>query len=298
MSGNEEQLEIDLSVDDAAKDDHPEIQIVDDKPATRAEKSVDEGIEELKQKLDLERQARFEAEKRANQATEQAYRASLEVEDTNLHLVNNAIDTIKRDSSILKNQYKEAMSVGDYDRVAEIQEVLSGNAVKLSQLESGKQAMESRPQQAQPQPHLWVDPIENIAAQVTPASADWLRRNKDHLGNKKTIDRMFRAHEDAIDDGIIADTRQYFEFIEGRLGLRKAVEVQEESALSGASAPTQRRVAPPSAPVTRSGTASGTRTNIVRLSGEEREMASMMGMTEKEYAQNKLALQKSGKLPN
>ena len=240
----------------------------------------------------------MEAEKRAQHASQEAYRANLEVEDTNLHLVNNAIDTIKRDTSILKNQYKEAMSVGDYDRVAEIQEILSSNAVKLSQLESGKQAMESRPQPAQPQPQRFADPIDEIASQVTPASADWLRRNKDYLNNKKTMKEMFRAHEDAIDDGIIPDTRQYFEFIENKIGLRKQVEVHEESALSAASAPTQRRVAPPSAPVTRSGTASGTRTNIVRLSGDEREMAAMMGMTEKEYAQNKLALQKAGKLPN
>lgn len=298
MSDNPEQLEIDLSVDDAGKDNHPEIQIVDDKPAERQEKSVDEGIEELKQRLEAERQARMEAEKRAQHASQEAYRANLEVEDTNLHLVNNAIDTIKRDTSILKNQYKEAMSVGDYDRVAEIQEILSSNAVKLSQLESGKQAMESRPQPAQPQPQRFADPIDEIASQVTPASADWLRRNKDYLNNKKTMKEMFRAHEDAIDDGIIPDTRQYFEFIENKIGLRKQVEVHEESALSAASAPTQRRVAPPSAPVTRSGTASGTRTNIVRLSGDEREMAAMMGMTEKEYAQNKLALQKAGKLPN
>ena len=34
----------------------------------------------------------------------------------------------------------------------------------------------------------------------------------------------------------------------------------------------------------------------VRLTAQEREMASMMGMTVEEYAKNKLALQKEGKL--
>jgi hypothetical protein len=34
----------------------------------------------------------------------------------------------------------------------------------------------------------------------------------------------------------------------------------------------------------------------VRLTSAEREMADMMGMTEKEYAVNKLALQREGKL--
>jgi hypothetical protein len=66
--------------------------------------------------------------------------------------------------------------------------------------------------------------------------------------------------------------------------------------MNEAAKPTQRRQAPPSAPVTRSGTAPGTRPNVVRLSAQEREMAEMMQMTETEYARNKLALQKEGKL--
>jgi phage I-like protein len=59
---------------------------------------------------------------------------------------------------------------------------------------------------------------------------------------------------------------------------------------------TQRRSAPPSAPVSRSGSAPGSRPNVVRLSNAEREMANMMGMTDMEYAKNKQALQKEGKL--
>ena len=54
--------------------------------------------------------------------------------------------------------------------------------------------------------------------------------------------------------------------------------------------------APAAAPVSRSGTASGTRPNVVRLSSEEREMASMMGMSPEDYARNKIALKREGKL--
>jgi hypothetical protein len=35
---------------------------------------------------------------------------------------------------------------------------------------------------------------------------------------------------------------------------------------------------------------------VVRLSGEEREMAAMMKMTPEEYAKNKVALKKEGRL--
>ena len=59
---------------------------------------------------------------------------------------------------------------------------------------------------------------------------------------------------------------------------------------------TQRRSAPPAAPVSRSGNGTGSSPNVVRLTSAEREIASMMGMTDKEYAKNKVALQKEGKL--
>mgnify|MGYP003350499090 FL=1 len=95
-----------------------ELEIAEENQPLPQEKTVDEGLEELKQQLENERQARLEAERRAHQAAEQVHKANLEVEDTNLHLVNNAIETIKRDTGILKNAYKEAMSVGDYDRAA------------------------------------------------------------------------------------------------------------------------------------------------------------------------------------
>jgi phage I-like protein len=48
--------------------------------------------------------------------------------------------------------------------------------------------------------------------------------------------------------------------------------------------------------VTRSGNGIGQRPNTVRLTAAEREIASDLGMSEQDYARNKLALQKEGKL--
>jgi phage I-like protein len=66
--------------------------------------------------------------------------------------------------------------------------------------------------------------------------------------------------------------------------------------MSTAASSTQRRSSPPAAPVSRSNNTSGTRPNVVRLTAAEREMADNMGMKPEEYAKNKLALQKEGKL--
>ena len=104
---------------------------------------------------------------------------------------------------------------------------------------------------------------------------------------------MIAAHNLVTADGIASDTPEYFASVEKVLGIGAPV---EEDALSFASAPAQRRSAPAAAPVSRTGTATGTRPNIVRLSAEEREMASMMGMTPEDYARNKVALKREGKL--
>lgn len=300
----DEQDHVEINLDPiATKAEEPEIQVVKaeenpepPKKKLRNEVSPEDGIQELRAKLDQERQARVDAERRAQEAANREFQAKNEVQDTNLHLVTNAIDTVRRENDMLTSSYAEAMGSGDYDRASKIQRAMATNEARLLQLENGKAAMESQPKQAPPKPQ-YADHVEALASQVTPASASWLRQHRDHLGTQKSIDRMFRAHADAIDDGIIPDTRDYFEFIETRMGINRS-EPREESydAMNEAAKPTQRRQAPPSAPVTRSGTAPGTRPNVVRLSAQEREMAEMMQMTETEYARNKLALQKEGKL--
>lgn len=280
--------------DNDVKDDQIEIEAEKLEEPSEQIIAPEEGIADLKRQLDAERAARAEAERRAQEAAQQVHMARNEVEDTNLHLVKNAIDTVQRNNNLLKMEYRDAMQVGDFDRAAEVQQTMSSNAAKLLQLENGKRAMEEKPKAPPPQVS---DPVEALAAQVTPASANWLRQNKQHLGSENAIRRMFRAHEDAIDEGITADTPDYFGFIEDRLRISKPVRIDPVvDPMAESARVTQRRSAPAAAPVSRSGAAPGSNPTVVRLSPAEREMASMMGMTEKEYAVNKIALQKEGKL--
>ena len=138
-----------------------------------------------------------------------------------------------------------------------------------------------------------TDPIEQMAQAVSPTSARWLRDNREILNNDRAIRKMFRAHEDALDEGIEPDTPEYFGFIEGRIGIHK-VSMDGGEPLSAASAPAPRKsVSPPAAPVSRG---NGTRPGVVRLTREQAETAKMMGMTEQEYAKAMLALREEGKL--
>ena len=264
----------------------------------KQEISADEGIRELKFKLEEERLARLEAEKRVKQAAEQASLAKSEVDDTNLKLIDNAIDTVKNNQLSLKRSYADALARGDHEEAADIQVQMSEIAMQKMQLENGKTAYQNRMEQAKFVPQVQNDPVESLAAQLSPRSADWVRAHPEYATNPRLYQKMIAAHNLAMADGLEADSDDYFNTIEDTLKIapRQTVQ-QEDSALSAASAPTSRRSAPPAAPVSRSPTTnSGARPNVVRLNSQEREIASMMGMTDQEYARNKMALIKEGKL--
>jgi len=286
-------IEIDVLDDNETKE--PDIIVEDIKAEEPKEDKdpVDDGLEALKAQLERERQARLDAERRANEAAQNAYQAQNEAQDTNLHLVSNAIETVKQTNDILKANYRDAMAAGDYDVAAEIQTEMSANAAKLLQLEQGKQALENAPRYEAPQPYV-ADPVEALASQLSPRSADWVRRNPQFATDARLYSKMIAAHNLAVADGIPPDSDDYFDSIESILKVGSQRNAEDNT--SAAAAPVQRRSSPPAAPVSRSGTGTGSRPNRVTLSAEEREIASFMGMTPEEYGRNKLALKKEGKL--
>lgn len=276
-------------------------------PQVEVEKADDDAqdpkiaIAELNRKLKEANHRAQQAEMSAREQYERSLAARAEVEDTNLHLVTNAIETVKRENEILKANLRDAMASGDYDKVAEVQESISMNAAKLLQLENGREAMKNQPRQpVQPMPRA-ADPVEQVKASLSSRSAAWVDKHPEYVRDQRLFRKMVAAHELAVADGIEADSDEYFASVERTLGIRSKVETEtDDGAFSSASQPVQRRAAPPSAPpsapVSRSGNGGGSRPNVVRLTAAEREMADMMGMTEKEYALNKLALQREGKL--
>lgn len=291
MEDQEEHVEVALE-EEKKSPDEPKIEVVDEKPEKKQEErpevSPEEGIQAMKKRLEMAEQARLDAEKRAREFAERAHKATSETKDANYQLVVNAIETVKGRADAIKSAYANAMAAGDFDKAAQLQEALAVNAQQLSELKRGKKAMKEeleKAEKAPPEaPERSSEPmIDQLARQVSPKSASWLRENRDALDNERMIRRMFRAHEDAIDDGIAPDSDEYFDYIEGRLGMKQREE---------APAPARKPVPPPPAPVSRG----GQRPNVIRLSREQVEMAKMMGMSEADYAKNMVALQREGKI--
>lgn len=287
----EDRLELDLGEDPKPAEDI----IVEKSEEKTPADPVKDTLEALKKQLEEERKGRQEAMRRASEAEQSAYAAQGEVQDTSLHLVSNAIDTVRQNNNILKSNYREAMAMQDFDSAADIQAEMSANAARLLQLEQGKQALENQPRQPAPKPYQ-ADPVEALASQLSPRSAEWVRRNPQYATDPRLYQKMIAAHNLAMADDIPADSDDYFDAIEDTLRMRRQDNSRDYDAMADAAKPTQRRSAPPAAPVSRSGGGGGSKPDRVTLSAAEREMASMMGMTIDEYGRNKLILQKEGKL--
>jgi len=291
-----EEVEVQPEVEDkieVVNDDNAPVKV--EKAEEKDEITPEEGINHLKKQLEDERKARAEADRRAHEAQQVAQRAQRDVQDGDYQLIVSAIDKAKSNSELLKNAYAETMAAGDYRKAADIHEALALNANKLATLENGKSALESKLRQ--PVQPVENDPVEKFASVLTPRSADWIRSNPDYARDPKKYDAMVRAHNHAMGEGYIPDTDAYFQHVEMRLGLRRAPETEvEDDVVSAAAAPVQKRTAAPAAPTTRMASNSSGKPTTVRLTPEQREMASMMGMSPEDYAKNMVSLKREGRL--
>lgn len=257
--------------------------------------SADEGIESLKRQIaarDAEN-VRIAAEARASE--DRAKRADAEIVDTRAQVIANAIDAVEREADGAERDFIAAVERGDATAQAKAQRAMAGAEAKLLRLREGKQALEAqRRQPPEATRQVSSDPVEAMASTLSPASASWVRRHPECATDRRMNSKMIAAHHDAVAEGIALDSPEYFAHIESHLGIgRKAPPTAQ------AEPPKPREQAPTAAPVSReSPHASGRSSSPTRvtLSSAEREICDMNGWDYVQYAKDKLALIKAGKL--
>jgi hypothetical protein len=274
-------------------EDEITLEISESDAIAAAEEQEPEYILTLREQLAAEKAGRLAAEQKLHQAAREVHSARSEVDETNLQLVVNAIDTISRDIELLSQAHTQAMQNGDFDRATKIQREMSSNEAKLLQLSNGREAMENAPRPPEPQLPP-ADPVEAFAAQLSPRSADWVRRHPEFVRDPRLNAKMIAAHNLAVADGIPTDTDDYFAAIEETLKV-SSKPAQTDTGDQHAAKVVQRRDAAPAAAPANRGNQSPS-SNVVRLSAAQREMAEMMGMKPEEYAKNMVALKKEGKI--
>jgi hypothetical protein len=276
----------------------------DAKTDTREVLTPDAGLEKLKKQLADEQLARQDADRRAADASRAEVEARSEVQTTQLDLVKNAISSVTQANDALEAKYAEALTAQDFAAAAKINREMSSNSAKLLQLENGKSALEKAPK---PQPRAASDPIEEFAGRLSPKSGAWVRAHPEFVREPQKNRQMLAAHELALARGMQADTDDYFASIEDTLRITKPdasangagthVDVDTDPMKDAAKESAPRRAPPAAAPVSRSGAGTGgSRQNVVTLSAQEVEIAGMMNMTPEEYARQKVALKREGRL--
>lgn len=279
-----------------------EVKPAEDAPAKIIE--PEEGLETLKKQLEdekaqteRERGARIAAEAQARERAQEAVRAQTSEQDSNIQTLTTAIEMVKQSTDGLKARYAELAANGDWVGAGDVQAEMAENAAKKMQLETGLTALKNQPK-PQVRNDPIIDPVEALARQLTPQSAAWVRSHPQCATDQRMYKRMLDAHNMATNDYQV-DTPGYFQKVEELMGFAARPVVGDTSALSEAAEATQRRAAPASAPVSRAGTPTGQRPNVVRLSQEQREIAYMNWPklspkeAEQAYAQEMVKIQRS-----
>jgi hypothetical protein len=283
-----------------------EPQVTDDR-----EKALDDLKKQYlrqKQLAEAERDARKKAEEYARHQVQQAQYASNQVQDSNLKIIENAIQTTESNATHAERAYAEAMAAGDYAGAAKAQRALAQAESHLLQLENGRQRLQEQLQEIsegavqQPripsfEPQIPNDPVEMYAARLAPKSAQWLRAHPEAV---EKIGRLTRAHEDALEDGIAPESSEYFRYIESRLGYGEREPEYEQPRAQPA--PKKSMMSAPVSSNPSYSSSRGAASNTMTLSPNEVEVALLMEpelpreKAIESYARNKAMLIKQGKL--
>lgn len=284
--------ENDISDEIMPVDDHKVEIVADSAPEVSKTdvKTADEGVAELKKRLEASEENTRRLERERNEAVQRAYAAKNETDDTNVRLIESAYGTLVEQNKLLKREQAAAWAAGDFDRAADLGEVISLNLHKANDLEQGRQSLKDRPKE-QPRP---LDPVEALAGQLSPRSAAWVRAHPEYATNPRLYQKMIAADNIARADGLKVDSDDYFDSVEDTLKINQRAPTRavqddvDDPTYSEASRPTSGRQTSPSAiPVSRDVSTSGTRQRTIRLSAAEAEAAEMSGITHEEYARNR-----------
>jgi hypothetical protein len=277
-------------------------QISDIRPEER-EVPAEEGIAELRARLQASDSARQQAEQRANQAEQARAEATGATQDANVQFLTTALEGVRQSMGVLEANLAESYAVQDFAQAAKIQTEIARTAQRESAIETGLEQLKTVPrEQPRPAPRR-DDPVEAVASQLTPNAAAWIRGHPDYVTDPQKNQRLMSAHYAAMAEGLSADSPDYIRYVEAHVAPRGAQPQPERR--EPVSDPI-RRSAPSAAPVSRGNGAASNPTRVT-LSQEQRTTAHENfpdemredpsgRKAEQAYARNMLVLRREGRM--
>lgn len=297
------------------KADDPGFETPDPREPKRQEPKVDPDVDALKRQVeDLKKSEEAaiaaaeaaRAERQAALADRDSYETSLRktqlsAEQAQLETIETAIGAAQAEADGAQRDITLAIEAGDAKAQAEAYRRLSRAESYLGRLEDGKADLETKVKatklkaDAPPPERKQADAIEGM--NVPERAKEWLREHPEYSTNQRLNAKLQAAHWDALDEGHKAFSTDYFVAVEKIIGVRKPEPKEDEDIIEEREVVrpvTNERTPIVSAPVSREVPNGGEprSTTKVRLTRDEAEAAKSAGITEAEYARQKIKLAK------
>lgn len=287
--------EIEVKVEDAPAPE-PDLVAGKEEESPRQEEDVEalrQQIEALKAAQDTSKTRAAEAERQAQQAAAQlaAMRQNAEASQydsvvTMLGAAQMEVDSAKRDIVL-------AGAAQDYAALADAQERLAAAKAHMIGLEQSKNSYES---QAKNPPKPTVEQMIDANTNLSWDERNWLKQHPEAMTDPGKNARLNAAYFEAMDRNLQRGSRDYFEFIEEKLGYREAPKQQEPVRQQQQQEESSIMVAAPPSKSVPEGSGAGGKKNVFTLTKEEAEVAKLAGITPQEYVKQREALIKQKRI--
>ena len=285
--------EIPQSSEDSSRDTDDDRSVAVGNESTN-DSELENYSEKVKKRIDKLTNRYHEAERRETAALDyarglQAQNQDLSSRITNLDKGYRSEFSTRIDSQVTeaKARYKEAYDSGDVDALVEAQEILSTLAAQkervswAAQLQKAQQAQKAQTEDAQTTPSETATPP--VVAQTDPRAKDWFNDNSWFGEDEAMTYAALGFHRTLTEkEGYHGTEEAYYTEVDRRM--KDAFPHK----FNGAAQSSENRPAQSVAPATRK-QKSG-RSTSVRLSSSERDIAKRLGISEKQYAAQKLKL--------
>lgn len=241
-------------------------------------KTMQASLSTVEQRATRAEQNAQQATQRATQLEHEVVKTKTEATEARTDLISTGIEKQQSDMDRAEAAYTAAFESGDGKAMAKAQRDMSTAAARMTQLETAKaNSLEARtttttPVSQQRTPARTDDPVEQLAASLSPASAAWVRSHPDVVTDPRKNAKMLAGHNDAVGEGIALDSPEYFKHIEGFVKGKPVDSAKDDSDTTEAKP--QRRMSAPAAPVVNSsGGTSGNGAVTVSLNQKEKASA-------------------------
>lgn len=262
----------------------------------------DDPVKSLQSQIDAQKAATEAANARAEKAEREAAEArrlAKERDDENRKLqegraedegaiIQNALAAAQAEQASAQAEYEKAFEDGNAKAAAAAQIKLGRAAAKIVRYEEAAaqhaadvERVKTAPKPKTEDPPAAIDPVAAIDAnpQLLPSEKAWLKSHLDAWTNPRKNQELSVAYNRSIDAGHARGSAEQFKFIEEFMGYAKPNNTGDDNV--SVSAPPSRQ--------DRGGDGRPVSTKIT-LSPEEREIARSMGISDIDYARNKVKM--------